>query len=329
MTKRRTCYQRALALKPDLAEAWLGLGNAFEQAQRHRDAIAAFDKAPGLAEAWLGRARVLKRLNRLQEAVVAYRQALAKGGDPVVIRFFLASLGAEPAPGAAPKQLISTVYDQHSAYYDQHMLGTLKYRIPDLLLDAMAPLIPSRKSDILDLGCGTGLLGARFSPFARSLTGVDISSGMLEIARQRRIYDSLTCSELVEFLGMQTGKFDLAIAADVFAYIGDLTDVFEKVRVVLRDDGIFGFSVEACEGRDFVLGPTLRYAHSAPYLRRLSQQHGFVVKTLESKALRREDGNDVAGPHRGPALRIALSRAGVCAPSFRLIVRARGHTRAS
>jgi predicted TPR repeat methyltransferase len=288
-------YQRALALQPDYAEAWLGLGGAFEQAQRHFDAIAAYDKATNLAEAWLGRARVLKRLNRLPEAVVAYRQALAKGGDPEVIRFFLASLGAEPAPRAAPPHLIRTVYDQHSAHYDQHMVGTLKYRIPDLLLDAMARYMPSRALDILDLGCGTGLLGARFSPLARTLIGVDISSKMLAIARQRRIYDDLVCSELVELLQARSARYDVAIAADLLAYFGDLTSVFREVRGALRAGGLFGFSVEACEGLDFALGPALRYAHSAAYLRRLSQEHGFLVETIEAKALRRENGNDVAG----------------------------------
>jgi predicted TPR repeat methyltransferase len=288
-------FAQAVALRPDYAQAWLGLGNAFEQGQHYRDALAAYDKAPGLAQAWLGRARVLKRLNRTQEAVVAYRRALAEGGDPEIIRFFLASLGAEPAPAAAPKRLISTVYDQHAVHYDQHMVGTLKYRIPDLLLDAMARLLPSRKLDILDLGCGTGLLGARFRPLARTLRGVDISPKMLELARQRRIYDDLICGELVEFLQTQAQELDLVVAADVFAYIGDLSRVFDEARNALKRGGLFGFSAEAGEGRDFVLRPALRYAHSAAYLRKLSQEHGFIVETIESKVLRREDGDDVRG----------------------------------
>jgi predicted TPR repeat methyltransferase len=171
----------------------------------------------------------------------------------------------------------------------------LKYRIPDLLLDAMARLLPSRKLDILDLGCGTGLLGARFRPLAHTLRGVDISPKMLELARQRRIYDNLICGELVEFLQTQTEELDLAVAADVFAYIGDLSRVFDEVRGALKDGGLFGFSVEAGEGRDFVLRPNLRYAHSAAYVRKLSQEHGFIIETIESKVLRREDGNDVPG----------------------------------
>jgi predicted TPR repeat methyltransferase len=87
----------------------------------------------------------------------------------------------------------------------------------------------------------------------------------------------------------------LVVAADVFAYIGDLSRVFHEVHGALKGGGLFGFSVEAGEGREFVLRPTLRYAHSAAYLRRLSQAHGFIVETIESKVLRREDGDDVPG----------------------------------
>ena len=47
-----------LALKPDLAEAWLGRGNVFADLKRYDDAFAAYDKAlalkPDLAEAWGG-----------------------------------------------------------------------------------------------------------------------------------------------------------------------------------------------------------------------------------------------------------------------------------
>jgi predicted TPR repeat methyltransferase len=289
------CYQRALALKPDHAQSWLGLGNALDQAQRHDDALAAYAKAPDLADAWLGRARVLKRLNRLEETVVAYRRALATGGDAEVIRFFLASLGAESAPAAAPTRLISTVYDQHADHYDRHMVGTLKYQIPDLLFDAIENLVPASNLDILDLGCGTGLLGARLHPLARTLTGVDISTNMLEVARQRQIYDNLVCSELTEFLQTQSQEFDLAVAADVFAYIGNLSRVFHEARSALRDGGLFGFSVEAGEDPDFELRANLRYAHSAAYLRRLSQDHGFILEAMESNVLRREAGDDVIG----------------------------------
>ena len=56
-------YERAVALKPDLAEAWLGRGNVFGELKRFDEAFVAYDKAlalkPQLAETWLSRANLL------------------------------------------------------------------------------------------------------------------------------------------------------------------------------------------------------------------------------------------------------------------------------
>ncbi len=292
-----TRYERVLALRPDYAEAHHNLGTAYLDQGELAAAMNCFERALALkphdAQAWLGRGQALQRLNRPEEAIVAFRQALAKGGDPEVIAYHLASLGAEQAPVAAPKQLIAKAFDQHAASYDQRVLGLLKYQTPDLLLDSMMRFVDSRNLDILDLGCGTGLFGVRLHPLARTLTGVDISSNMLKIARQRQIYDDLVCSELIEFLQTQTKKFDLAGAADVFVYIGDLTGVFRGVRGALRDGGFFSFSVEISEEQDFLLKDSLRYAHSEVYLRRLAKDNGFVVEMIERQVIRQDGGIDV------------------------------------
>jgi predicted TPR repeat methyltransferase len=328
-------YDRALKIRPDFAEAWVGRGNVLNlHLQRYDDALAAYDKAlainPGFADVWVSRGNilnghfnryddalssydralaidpdnaaawfdrggVLQGLKRPAEAIVAYRRALAKGGDAEIIRYTLASLGAEAAPVAAPKKFVTELFDQCADRFDERLLGKLKYRTPDLLLDVVARFVPSRNLDVLDLGCGTGLLGARLHPLARTLTGVDVSPNMLELARRRQIYDNLVCGELIEFLQTQTRNFDLVVAADVFVYIGDLSGVFQGVRGALRDGGFFGFSVEAGEEQDFVLRATLRYAQSAAYLRRLVDDHGFILETIEKQVIRQQDGIDVSG----------------------------------
>ena len=280
---------------PSTAQSHVRRGHELFQAGRFHEALVAYDKARNLAEAWFGRARTLKHLQRWDEAVGAYRQALAKGGDAEVIEFSLASLGAAPVPVAAPRRLISSVYDQHSGHYDSHMIGTLKYRIPDLLFDELARHLPARPVDILDLGCGTGLMGARLRARARTLAGVDLSPKMLDIARRRQIYDNLTCDELVAFLQAQDATFDLVVAADVFVYFGDLSGIFDQVQAALRGGGLFGFSIEASEQHEFVLRPNLRYAHSHAHIRRLAQEHGFVLQTIAPSVLRQEGGDDAAG----------------------------------
>ncbi len=293
-------YDKALEREPDLAQAWLGRAIVLNHGLRRRaDALTAYDKAlaiePDLTEAWLGRGEALEGLGRPQEAVAVYRQALAAGCSAEMIQFALGAMGAEGAPVTAPKELVTRLFDQYAGRFDDHLVGKLKYRTPESLLDAIVRFVPRDGLDIVDLGCGTGLVGSRFRPLARTLTGVDLSTSMLEVARQRQIYDHLVCSDLTEFLRTQAGNFDLALTADVFIYIGDLSAVFQGVRGALRDGGFFGFSVEASEDRDFVLRPTRRYAHSEPYLRRLAVDHGFAVETIEPHVIRQQDGIDVAG----------------------------------
>ena len=61
-------YDKALELKPDLAKAWFGRGNMYSEFRRWDDAFAAYDRAielkPGFAEVWFGRGRTFSRLNR-------------------------------------------------------------------------------------------------------------------------------------------------------------------------------------------------------------------------------------------------------------------------
>ena len=186
-------------------------------------------------------------------------------------------------------------FDGYAGRYEQHVTEALKYRTPELLLAQVAPLLPHRKLHMLDLGCGTGLLGMQLHPLARELVGVDLSANMLRQAEARKIYQHLVCAEVVEFLHTQANGFDLVAAADVLVYIGDLSGVFHGARQALRAGGLFGFSVEISELRDFQLQSTRRYGHSRGYLERLSQEHGFVVEAMEPEVIRQELGNDVGG----------------------------------
>jgi predicted O-linked N-acetylglucosamine transferase (SPINDLY family) len=69
-----------LALRPDLAEAWLGRGNVFLFLRQYPDAIASYDKAlairPNLLEAQLGRGNVFALTKQHREAAKAYAVVL-------------------------------------------------------------------------------------------------------------------------------------------------------------------------------------------------------------------------------------------------------------
>ena len=293
-------YDAALKLKPDLAEAFLGRGDALYDLKRYGEALVAFDLAVALksdlSNAWLGRGDVLRITGRAAEAIAAYRRALALGGNAELITYYLASLGAGPSPGLSPRPYIVGLFDMYADTFDRDLVDNLNYQSPRLLAQIIAQTLPAGAHlDILDIGCGTGLMGQGLRAITRTLTGVDLSPNMLVAARRRGIYDRLIESDIVAFLSTQTDQFDLIVSTDVFIYIGDLAEVFAGVRRALRSDGLFCFSVEAIDEGDFVLRPTLRYAHSIAYLTRLAEQNGMVVATVDPHAVRREAKASIAG----------------------------------
>lgn len=86
--------------------------------------------------------------------------------------------------------------------------------------------------DVLDLGCGTGQVGAWLKDYARSLVGVDLSRAMLEAAKRKGLYTSLYNGRLETYLAeaqKNSEQYDLVVAADVFAYLGDVQDVIQQV----------------------------------------------------------------------------------------------------
>jgi len=293
-------YDAALKLEPDLAEAFLGRGDALYDLKRHGEALVAFDLAialkSDLSNAWLGRGDVLRITGRAPDAIAAYHRALVLGGNAELMTYYLASLGAAPPPGLSPERYIVGLFDMYADTFDRDLIDHLNYQSPRLLAQIIARIVPAdARLDILDIGCGTGLMGEGLRALKRTLTGVDLSPNMLEAARRRGLYDCLVESDIVAFLNTQTDQFDLIVSTDVFIYIGDLAGVFAGVRRALHSDGLFCFSVEAAQEGDFVLRPTLRYAHSIAYLTRLAGQNSLVLTTIEPHAVRREAQGNIAG----------------------------------
>lgn len=92
--------------------------------------------------------------------------------------------------------------------------------------------------DVLDMGCGTGQVGGWLKDYAASLTGVDMSAGMVAVARKKGLYQNLHELSLADYFdgvntlqptGQRSQMFDIVTAADVLAYVGDLSDTFQNV----------------------------------------------------------------------------------------------------
>lgn len=285
--------EHALNLGSEQAELWMVCGQCHERAGRVNRALDAFgrvlDLDSGAAQAWSARAGVLRDLGRLEEAAEGYERAVAAGADPELHEYYLAAVRGNGGPPMPPRRYVETLFDQYAADFDAHLLDQLQYRGHEWLLH---PLITSerRYGQVLDLGCGTGLCGALLAPHADAIDGVDLSGAMIEQARARGVYRELVQDDLTGFLaGIGERLADLVVAADVFIYIGALESVFPAVRNVLAPDGCFAFTVElAPESTGVVLQPSLRYAHSEAYVRRLAHASGFAVREVRRGPLRQD-----------------------------------------
>ncbi|MCE0503837.1 MULTISPECIES: class I SAM-dependent DNA methyltransferase [unclassified Roseivivax] len=84
------------------------------------------------------------------------------------------------------------IYDVWAKEYDADLAGA-DYATPGRCAAALARFAPDPGQPLLDVGCGTGLSGAALQEGGFALLdGVDVSGGMLDVARDKGLYRNLT-----------------------------------------------------------------------------------------------------------------------------------------
>jgi len=262
------------------------------------------EAAPGFATAWFALGAIRDQLGDRDGAVAAFRAASrADPEDYHGARLQLARLGAGAGTPAMTEPYVRRLFDQYAGRYDAALTEHLHYRGPAFLRDGVKSALealgrPMRFESLLDLGCGTGLAGQVFRPFAARLVGVDLSAAMVARAEAKGNYDRLVVGNLAAFLSdeiAKDAKYDLVVAADVFVYVSDLAPVLADIARVLAPRGVVAFTVETHCGAGVTLLPTLRFAHGESYLREVIIGAGLKLVTLEKATIRTEKGLPVDG----------------------------------
>ncbi|MGD0961873.1 MAG: tetratricopeptide repeat protein [Methylomonas sp.] len=241
------------------------------------------------------------RLGLTAEAAECYREWLRLEPDNAYAKLHLAACTGENVPEKMPGDYVKNVFDEMSGYFEEKLVATLGYSGPEIIANLLAEhFSKDRRFDVLDGGCGTGLLANLLSAYARSLVGVDISAGMLEKARAKQVYDELLETELSAFLQGRGQTFDLIVMADTLIYFGDLHEIFAAVRHALRPAGSFAFTLElngetGKQQIDYYLSPSGRFSHSTGYLAKALDSHGFKVLESQDVVIRYEFGLPIPG----------------------------------
>ncbi len=125
-------------------------------------------------------------------------------------------------------------YDGFASTYERRRDGEGRYHdlVDDLEVELVEPLVRGR--EVLEVGCGTGLILRRLSAFAARAVGVDLSPGMLERAKARGL-------EVVEGsateLPFADGSFDVAVSFKTLPHVPDLRRALAEMARVVRPGG--------------------------------------------------------------------------------------------
>lgn len=106
-------------------------------------------------------------------------------------------------------------YDRWADSFERDLFA-MGYRLPAVLAAVVATHVDPASGPVLDAGCGTGLQAeplalAGFGPF----TGIDLSEGMLKVAKGKGIYADLHRTPVEQQLDLPDASFALAIAGGV------------------------------------------------------------------------------------------------------------------
>jgi predicted TPR repeat methyltransferase len=236
----------------------------------------------------------LHHQGRGEDAEASYRRAAELGHEAA--RHMLDSLTGS-APDTAPRDYVTGLFDDYADQFEENLVADLHYRVPEHLRTQLQAVCPTgtRFVNAIDLGCGSGLVGIQLRPLATRMSGVDLSPGMLEKAREKKIYDVLARADIIEFLAATEERYDLFTAADLFIYVGNLEPVFSAVGGAAMAGAWFAFSTEATDEANYKLNETGRYSHSRSYIELLSRKFGFAVRSCQAESIRTQSGRPVAG----------------------------------
>lgn len=130
-------------------------------------------------------------------------------------------------------------FDKEAAYWDAEPRRVKLAR--DIVESIKSEVTIDPGMDILDFGCGTGLVGMSLRPQARSLTCVDNSQGMLDILEGKIAQTGINhvTIRLVDVSqgGELAGSYDCIVSAMALHHIEDISGVARQFYRALRIDG--------------------------------------------------------------------------------------------
>lgn len=144
---------------------------------------------------------------------------------------------------AANPAELTAEYDRIAESYDAALVEDHDWHMPEIVAGLCAWLLP-RTARILDAACGTGLVGVGLRRLGfTDLHGLDLSAGMLTVARRKEVYRGLKIAALGSQLPFEKGDFDAFTVCGAFTPKHAPPESLEELLRVTRPGGYAIFSL--------------------------------------------------------------------------------------
>ena len=144
---------------------------------------------------------------------------------------------------AGPEEAQS-LYRDWAASYDQHLSRELLYVGPARLASLLAEFVIDPEAKLLDVGCGTGLVGECLVQHGFSqIDGLDFSPEMLAVALAKGVYGDLVCADLNAELALPEAGYDAAICCGTFTHGHVGADALDGILRLIKSGGVLACTV--------------------------------------------------------------------------------------
>lgn len=148
---------------------------------------------------------------------------------------------------------LKKLYDEFAREYDG-AYDAMLYESPKNVAQTMCDMLSLEKaksSTVLDAGCGTGKNGFELrkilgngSDVTTTIHGIDLSTGMLEVAEKTGAYNILGEANLLEPLNLPDNHFDAVVSTGVFTGGHVKKEAIRELARVTKSDG---YIIIACQ----------------------------------------------------------------------------------
>lgn len=134
---------------------------------------------------------------------------------------------------------VKAFYDQHADSYDATLLEDIGYVAPRVSADVFNVYCTDKQASIIDLGCGTGLVGEALAQHGfTAIDGADYSAGMLRVAGRKNCYRALFPIDLNQAFAIEDDSYAAAISVGAFSQAHIRKEALAEAVRIVRPTGL-------------------------------------------------------------------------------------------